>query len=52
MITQKKALTKGLVIEACFALYYINKFKTLLSMSASTNTPLTNVIFNRGFKHA
>ena len=52
MNKHKKALGKGQIKKLCFALYYINKFKTLLSMSASTNTPLTSIIFNRGFKHA
>jgi hypothetical protein len=52
MIKQKKALGKGLIIEVNFTLYYINKLKTLLSVSASKITLLVSIIFNRGFKHA
>ena len=52
MIDHKKALGKGLITKLCCGLYYINKLKTLLSVSASINMLLVSIIFNRGLKHA
>ena len=52
MIEHKKALVKGLITNLSCGLYYINKLKTLLSVTVSINMLLVSIIFNKGLKHA